>query len=45
MEKIIRNRYEIPMVDVDGILTTEDGLEQLTKKTKSAIRGTENAVS
>ena len=34
-KKIIRNRYEIPMVDVDGILTTEDGLEQLTKKQRA----------
>lgn len=31
-KKIILNRYEIPMVDVDGILTTEEGLRQLTKK-------------
>ena len=31
-KKIVQNRYEIPMVDVDGILTTEEGLRQLTKK-------------
>lgn len=34
-KKIIRDRYEIPMVDVDGILTTEDGLKQLTKKQRA----------
>ena len=31
-KKIVQNRYEIPMVDIDGILTTEEGLRQLTKK-------------
>lgn len=31
-KKIVNNRYEIPMVDIDGILTTESGLKQLTKK-------------
>ena len=31
-KKIVSNRYEIPMVDIDGILTTESGLKQLTKK-------------
>lgn len=31
-KKIVNNRYEIPMVDIDGILTTENGLKQLTKR-------------
>lgn len=30
-EKIVFNRYDIPMVDADGILTTEEGLTKLTK--------------
>ncbi|ARC34827.1 hypothetical protein A6J79_10575 (plasmid) [Streptococcus equinus] len=29
-EKIVRKRYEIPMVDVDGVLTSDEGLKQLT---------------
>lgn len=33
-KKIILNRYEIPMVDVDGILTTDVGMKKLTKKQK-----------
>lgn len=33
-KKIVQNRYEIPMVDVEGILTTEKSLKQLTKKQK-----------
>ena len=33
-KKIIKDRYEIPMVDIDGILTTEEGLKQLTKRQK-----------
>ncbi|MCU9533552.1 hypothetical protein [Streptococcus sp. CSL10205-OR2] len=31
-KKIVNERYEIPMVDIEGILTTEEGLKQLTKK-------------
>ncbi|EHI74097.1 Uncharacterised protein [Streptococcus criceti] len=34
-KKIVQNRYEIPMVDVDDILTTEEGLKQLTKKQRA----------
>lgn len=30
-EKIAFSRYDIPMVDADGILTTEEGLTKLTK--------------
>lgn len=30
-EKIVTQRYDIPMVDVDGVLTTYSGLKQLTK--------------
>lgn len=29
-EKIVRKRPEIPMVDVDGVLTSDEGLKQLT---------------
>lgn len=36
-KKIVLNRYEIPMVDIDGILTTEDGLKQLTKKQRTEL--------
>ena len=32
---IVNERYEIPMVDIDGILTTEEGLKQLTKKQRA----------
>ncbi|HEM6302259.1 TPA: hypothetical protein U2D09_000426 [Streptococcus suis] len=31
-KKIVKYRYEIPMVDIDGILTTEEGIKQLTQK-------------
>nr|WP_039695272.1 hypothetical protein [Streptococcus gallolyticus] len=31
-KKIVNDRYEIPMVDIDGILTTEEGIKQLTQK-------------
>jgi hypothetical protein len=31
-KKIVTSRYDIPMVDFDGILTTEEGLKQLTKR-------------
>ena len=31
-KKVVTNRYDIPMVDFDGILTTDDGLRQLTTK-------------
>lgn len=34
-KKIVNERYEIPMVDIDGILTTEEGLKQLTKKQRA----------
>lgn len=34
-KKIANERYEIPMVDIDGILTTEEGLKQLTKKQRA----------
>ena len=34
-EKIVRNRYEIPMVDVDGVLTSDEGLKQLTSNQKA----------
>jgi hypothetical protein len=30
--KIVNSRYDIPMVDMDGILTTEEGLKMLTDK-------------
>lgn len=30
--KIVNSRYDIPMVDMDGILTTEEGLKVLTDK-------------
>lgn len=30
-KKIVTSRHDIPMVDFDGILTTESGLKQLTK--------------
>jgi hypothetical protein len=30
-KKIVTSRHDIPMVDFDDILTTEDGLKQLTK--------------
>ncbi|RTQ92262.1 hypothetical protein EKG35_12300 [Lysinibacillus telephonicus] len=30
--KIVNSRYDIPMVDMDGILTTEEGLKMLTAK-------------
>lgn len=30
-KKIVTTRYDIPMVDFDGVLTTEEGLKQLTK--------------
>ncbi|MBY0147747.1 hypothetical protein [Neobacillus niacini] len=30
--KIVNSRYDIPMVDIDGILTTEEGLKMLTNK-------------
>lgn len=30
--KIVNSRYDIPMVDMDGILTTEEGLKTLTDK-------------
>lgn len=36
-KKIVQNRYEIPMVDIDGILTTEEGLKQLTKKQQAEL--------
>lgn len=36
-KKIVQNRYEIPMVDVDSILTTDEGLEQLTNKQKAVL--------
>ncbi len=31
-DRIVKGRYDIPMVDVDGILTTEEGLKKLTAK-------------
>lgn len=31
-KKIVTSRHDIPMVDFDDVLTTEDGLKQLTKK-------------
>lgn len=34
-EKIVRKRYEIPMVDVDGVLTSDEGLKQLTSNQKA----------
>lgn len=34
-EKIVRKRYEIPMVDVDGVLTSDKGLKQLTSNQKA----------
>ena len=34
-KKIVNERYEIPMVDIDGILTTEEGLKQLTQKQRA----------
>lgn len=34
-EKIVRKRYEIPMVDVDGVLTSDEGLKQLTSSQKA----------
>jgi len=30
-KKIVTSRHDIPMVDFDGVLTTESGLKQLTK--------------
>lgn len=30
-KKIVLSRHDIPMVDFDGVLTTEEGLKQLTK--------------
>lgn len=30
-KKIVTSRYDIPMVDFDDVLTTEEGLKQLTK--------------
>lgn len=33
--KIVTNRFEIPMVDMDGILTTEEGLKILTVNQKN----------
>lgn len=37
-EKIVRNRYEIPMVDVDGVLTSDEGLKQLTSNQKAKFK-------
>ncbi|RTE09603.1 hypothetical protein [Paenibacillus whitsoniae] len=34
-KKIVNSRYDIPMVDMDGVLTTEEGLKMLTKKQKN----------
>lgn len=31
-KKIVNSRYDIPMVDMDDVLTTEDGLKMLTDK-------------
>ncbi|WP_415841340.1 hypothetical protein [Paenibacillus alkaliterrae] len=31
-KKIVTNRYDIPMVDMDDVLTTEEGLNMLTEK-------------
>lgn len=31
-KKIVTSRHDIPMVDFDGVLTTDAGLQQLTKK-------------
>lgn len=37
-EKIVRKRYEIPMVDVDGVLTSDEGLKQLTSNQMSKFK-------
>lgn len=35
--KIVTSRYDIPMVDFDGVLTTEEGLKQLTRKQRETF--------
>lgn len=34
-KKIVTSRYDIPMVDFDDVLTTEEGLKQLTKSQRA----------
>lgn len=36
-KKIVTNRYDIPMVDIDGVLTTEEGLKMLTDKQREVF--------
>lgn len=36
-KKIVNYRYDIPMVDIDGVLTTEEGMKQLTIKQRNEL--------